>query len=212
VNLDYLFENWRRVLDLSVDHLQLSLVAILIGLLFAVPIGVLVSRYRKLEVPVLGGLSVVYTLPSLAVLAILIPILGLGRQPAIVTLAAYAQVFLVRNIVAGLRGVDPGTIEAAHGVGMTAWQVFTRVRLPLALPIVIAGVRLALVTTISFATITAWIGAGGLGTLLFDGITRNNSSMILAGAIAITSLALLVDQLMRGVEALTPVARARRAG
>jgi len=211
MSLDYLFDNWRRVLELAIEHLELSLLSVGIGLLFALPIGMLVARYGRLEVPVLGGLSVVYTLPSLAVLALLIPILGLGRQPAILTLAAYSQVFLVRNIVTGLRGVDPDTIEAARGVGMTAWQVFTRVRLPLALPVMLAGVRIALVTTISLATVAAWIRAGGLGTLLFDGITRNNGSMILAGAVAITALALLVDLVLRLVEALTPVARARRA-
>lgn len=212
MSLDYLFDNWRRVLDLAVEHLELSLIAVGIGLFFALPIGMLVAHYGKLEVPVLGGLSVIYTLPSLAVLALLIPFLGLGRQPAIVTLAAYSQVFLVRNIVTGLRGVNPDTIEAARGVGMTPWQVFVRVRMPLALPVVLAGVRIALVTTISLATVAAWIRAGGLGTLLFDGITRNNGSMILAGAVAITALALLVDLVLRIVEALTPVARSRRAG
>jgi osmoprotectant transport system permease protein len=121
-------------------------------------------------------------------------------------------VFLVRNIAAGLRGVDRDTLEAARGVGMTGWQVFRSVQLPLALPVIVAGIRIALTTTISLATITAWIGAGGLGTLLFDGITRNNSSMILAGTIAITALAILTDQFLRLIETLTPVARARRLG
>jgi osmoprotectant transport system permease protein len=212
MNLDYLIENRQRVLDLSLDHLQLSITAIAIALLIAVPLGLLVARYGRAEVPVLGALGVLYTLPSLAFLAIMIPILGLGTQPAIVMLAAYAQVFLVRNIAAGLRGVDRDTLEAARGVGMTGWQVFRSVQLPLALPVIVAGIRIALTTTISLATITAWIGAGGLGTLLFDGITRNNSSMILAGTIAITALAILTDQFLRLIETLTPVARARRLG
>lgn len=212
MNFDYLIENRQRIVDLAVDHLQLSLTAIAAALLVAVPLGLLVARYGRTEVPVLGALGVLYTVPSLAFLAIMIPFLGLGSQPAIVMLATYAQVFLVRNVAAGLRGVDRDTLEAARGVGMTGWQVFSRVQLPLALPVIVAGIRIALTTTISLATIAAWIGAGGLGTLLFDGITRNNSSMILAGTIAITALAILTDQLLRLAEFLTPAARARRPG
>jgi osmoprotectant transport system permease protein len=128
----------------------------------------------------------------------------LGRQPALVVLAAYAQLALVRNISAGLTGVDRLTMEAATGVGMTRLQSFLKVRLPLALPVLIAGMRIATVTTISLATITAWVNAGGLGTLLFDGISRDNPSMILAGTVAITLLALTVDLLFRFLEQMTP--------
>ena len=209
---DYLIEHRQRVFDLALDHLQLSVTAIAIALLVAVPLGLLVSRYGRTEVPVLGALGVLYTVPSLAFLAIMIPFLGLGTRPATIMLATYAQVFLVRNIAAGLRGVDRDTLEAARGVGMTGWQVFRSVQLPLALPVIIAGIRIALTTTISLATIAAWVGAGGLGTLLFNGITRNNTPMILAGTIAITTLAILTDQLLRLVEFVTPVARARRLG
>ena len=141
----------------------------------------------------------------------MIPVFGLGRLPAVIALAAYAQLFLVRNIVAGLRGVDPAVLEAARGMGMTQGQLLWQVQLPLALPVILAGVRVALVTTISLATITAWINAGGLGTLLFDGITRDNPPQILAGTLAITVLALLVDQFMRAVERLTAASRARQA-
>lgn len=211
MNLSYLFDHWRRVLDLAVVHLQLSASALLLALLLAVPLGVLVASYPPLAPPVLWFLDAIYTIPSLAFLAFLIPSLGLGRRPALVALAAYAQIFLVRNIAAGLRGVDPGTLEAARGLGMTSWQVFLRVRLPLALPVIIAGLRIAFVTTISLATVAAWINAGGLGSLLFDGIARDHPSQILAGAIAITALAILADQVLRLLEQATPVARARRA-
>lgn len=208
MNLDYLIDNWRRVMDLMIDHLQLSLIAMGIALLIAIPLGILVSTVRPLSLPVMLALSVAYTIPSLAFLAFLIPWLNLGRKPAVAVLVVYAQLTLVRNIVAGLRGVDPATLEAAHGIGMTWWQVFRQVRLPLALPILIAGVRIAMVTTISLATITAWVGAGGLGTLLFDGITRDYPSQILAGAIAITALALSMDMLLRFAERMTPAYRA----
>ena len=211
MSFDYLFENWERVFDLTWDHVELSGLAILLALIFAIPLGLLVSQREGLRTPVLVGLGAIYTIPSLAFLAFLIPSLGLGRQPAIVVLAAYAQLALVRNIAAGLTGVDPLTMEAAKGVGMTSVQSFLKVRLPLALPVMIAGLRIATVTTISLATITAWINAGGLGSLLFDGISRDNPSMILAGTVAITALALVADLGFRGLERLTPPSRAQRA-
>jgi osmoprotectant transport system permease protein len=211
MSLDYLIDQRQRVLDLTIEHLQLTLLAVAIALVIAIPLGIIAARFRNAALPIFGLLGAIYTIPSLAALALMIPIVGLGRTPAIIVLAAYAQLFLVRNIAAGLRGVDPTLLEAARGMGMAGWQVLLRVQIPLALPVIIAGIRIALVTTISFATITAWINAGGLGTLLFNGITRNNQSMILAGTIAVTALALLADQVMRLLERLTAVSRARRA-
>lgn len=211
MSLDYLFENSQEIWDLSIEHLQLVLVALFFGLLVAMPIGIFVARYQRSEVPILGALGATYAVPSIALLAILIPWTGIGDTTAIITLAVYSQVFLVRNIVAGLRGVDASVLEVARGVGMTRWQVFSKVQMPLAFPVVLAGIRIALVTTISLATIAAWINAGGLGSLLFNGIARNNASMILAGTIAVTALAILADQVMRLLERWTAIARARRA-
>jgi len=212
VSLDYLFRRWGRVWELTVEHITLSASAVLIALLLAVPLGVIAARNPRISTPLLGVLGAIYTIPSLAFLALLIPSLGIGRRPAIVVLAAYAQIFLVRNIAIGLRGVDLATMEAATGTGMTRWQQFIKVRWPLALPVMIAGLRTASVTTISLATIAAWIGAGGLGTLLFEGITRDDPDRILAGAIAITALALITDALLRLAVSMTAIARARRAG
>jgi osmoprotectant transport system permease protein len=212
VSLDYLFDRWDRVQALTIQHLTLAGTAILIALLFAIPLGVVAARNPKLSTPLLSLLGAIYTIPSLAFLALLIPSLGIGRKPAVVVLAAYAQIFLVRNIATGLRGVDPATLEAATGLGMTRWQQFARVRWPLALPVIIAGLRTASVTTISLATVAAWIGAGGLGTLLFEGIARDDPDRILAGTIAITALALVVDALLRFAESMTAIGRARRAG
>ncbi len=213
MTLDYLIENWPQVLDLALDHLLLSTSAVGAALLLAIPLGILTSRFRPITLPVLGLLGWLYTVPSLAFLAFLIPIphLGLGRRSAIVMLAMYAQIFLVRNIVAGLRGVNGPTLEAARGIGMTDWQVFYRVRWPLALPVVIAGIRTAFVTTLSLATVSAWINAGGLGTLLFTGINRDNPPQILAGAIAIVALTLLADAVLRLLERETAAATAARA-
>lgn len=211
MTLDYLINRRDRVWALTIEHLQLSLTAIALALIIAIPLGILAARNTRISTPLLGLLAAIYTIPSLAFLALLIPSLGIGHRPAIVVLAAYAQIFLVRNIASGLRGVDPATLEAATGLGMTRWQEFVKVRWPLALPVMIAGLRTATVTVISLATVAAWIGAGGLGTLLFEGITRNAPSRILAGTIAITALALLTDAVLRFAESLTAIARARRA-
>jgi len=210
MNLNYLFENWRRVLDLAWDHVTLTVIALALALLLAIPLGVVVAHWPRTSLPIIGVLGIVYTIPSLALLAFLIPVFGLGRQPAIFVLASYAQLSLVRNISAALRGVDPSVLESARGSGMSDSQVFRNVRLPLAMPVLIAGLRVASVTTISLATLTAWIAAGGLGTLLFDGISRDNPSMILAGAIAIAVLAAVTDLSLRFSERLTSVSRSQR--
>lgn len=211
MSLDYLFRRWDRVWALTLDHLTLAGTAILVALVIAIPLGILAARLPRVSTPLLALLGALYTIPSLAFLALLIPTLGIGRRPAVVVLAVYAQIFLVRNIVAGLRGVDAATLEAARGLGMTSLQEFWRVRWPLALPVMIAGLRTATVTTISLATIAAWIGAGGLGTLLFEGIARDDPNRILAGAIAITALAILTDALLRFIESRTAIRRAQAA-
>jgi osmoprotectant transport system permease protein len=209
--LHYLFDHWDRVLVLTGEHLQLTGLSLMAALVIAIPLGTLAARYERLRFPTFAALGAIYTIPSLALLAFMIPVFGLGRIPAVIALATYSQLFLVRNLVAGLRGVDPAVLEAARGMGMTQTQMFREVQIPLALPVVLAGVRVALVTTISLATITAWINAGGLGLLLFDGITRDNPPQILAGALAVTVLALLADQIMRRLENLTAASRARQA-
>ena len=211
MDLDYLLGHPDRVAELTWEHLQLCLIAMALALVIAVPLAAIATRYTRLTLPMVSLLGVIYTIPSLAFLAFLIPSLGIGVLPAVIVLAAYAQIFLVRNIVAGLRGVDASTLEAARGLGLSGWEVFRQVRWPLALPVVIAGVRTAAVTTISLATVAAWIDAGGLGQLLFEGITRNDPDRILAGTIAITGLALLTDALLRFAERMTAIARARRA-
>lgn len=211
MSLDYLIRRWDRVWELTLDHLTLAGTAILVALVIAIPIGILAARMPRFSTPLLAFLGALYTIPSLAFLALLIPTLGIGRRPAIVVLAVYAQIFLVRNMVAGLRGVDAATLEAARGLGMTRLQEFWRIRWPLALPVMIAGLRTATVTTISLATIAAWIGAGGLGTLLFEGIQRDDPNRILAGTLAITALAILTDALLRFIESRTAIRRAQAA-
>ena len=211
MDFSYLTSHWGEVWHLTLEHLRLSLVAIVIAFPIAALIGTVAAFVRPLTFPVLAILAFIYTIPSLALLAFLIPSQGLGQRPATIMLVLYAQVFLVRNIVAGLRGVNSSTLEAAAGIGMGNTQRYFRVWLPLALPVILAGVRTALVAVIGLTTIAGWINAGGLGELLFQGISRNYGAMIMAGVVAIITLAITADLVMRGLEALTPAARARRA-
>jgi len=154
--------------------------------------------------PLLGVLGMIYTIPSLALFVLLIPLMGLGFGPALTALVAYAQVILVRNVTVGLLGVDAGVLEAATGVGMTGWQRLWRVELPLALPVILAGVRVAVLAIIGIGTVAAFINAGGLGTLLFMGVAQSHPDKIIAGALAVSALALTANALIRTVE--------RRAG
>jgi osmoprotectant transport system permease protein len=211
MDLRYLRNNWDTVADRTIEHLQVSMLALAIALPIALLIGALAIRFRRLQFPILSALGIAYTLPSLVVMVFLIPSQGIGNRPLLIMLVMYAQFFLVRNIVAGLRGVDDATLEAARGVGMSGAQVFWRVWLPLALPVIIAGIRTALLTIIGLAVFGGLISAGGLGRILFEGIARDYPSMVLAGIIAIVALSVAVDLLLRLAESMTPLARARRA-
>jgi osmoprotectant transport system permease protein len=211
MDLTYLRENGDVVWQRTLEHLQLSLTALVLALPIALLLGALAVRYRQLQFPILTTLGVAYTIPSLVVLVFLIPSQGIGNRPILITLVMYAQFFLVRNIVAGLRGVSPATLEAARGVGMTGFQVFRRVWFPLALPVVIAGVRAALLTIIGLAVFGGLISAGGLGRILFEGIGRDYPSMVLAGILAIVALSVAVDLVLRLLERATPLARSLRS-
>lgn len=198
--MGYLIQNWRYVGELLLQHLWLTLSALTIASAIALPLGVLLARMPRLRGPVLGLLSVLYTIPSLSLLVLLIPLLRLGYWPAVVTLVIYAQLVLVRNIVVGITGIEPSVVEAARGMGMSDWQRLTAVELPLALPLMLAGLRIATLSTIGIATIAAFVNAGGLGTLLFDGVRTSNQEKIVAGALAVSLLAFAANALLRRVE------------
>lgn len=189
----YLFEHPDRVLELTIQHVQLVGISVLLAMLIGIPSGILVTRLRWLEGPVINTTGVLYTVPSLALFAILIPYTGLGLSTAIVALVLYSLLAIVRNTIAGIDAVSPATLDAARGMGMTGGQRLTLVELPLAMPIILAGVRLATVSTIGIATIAAAIGAGGLGRLIFDGIRTFNADRIIAGALMTSILALVAD-------------------
>lgn len=210
MDLRYLRENTDVVWEKTLEHLSLSLTALAIALPLAIVLGVLATRLRWLTTPIVTAVSILYTIPSFAFMAFLIPEFGIGRQPAMIVLVTYAQLFLVRNIVAGLKSVDPSILEAARGLGMNEAQLFWKVWLPLATPVIVAGIRTALLAIIAMATLTGYINAGGLGELMFAGIGRDYPSQVLAGVIAVAALATVTDLVMRALELLTPVARARR--
>lgn len=189
--LNYLVNERAEVWQLLGQHVTISLLALLIASLIALPLGLLVVRVRWLASMIMAVLSVLYTIPSLAMLIMLIAVFGLSKTTVIVTLVIYAQVILVRNIVVGLQSIDRAVLEAARGLGMNAWQIWWRVELPLALPIMLAGLRIAAMMCIAISSIAAMIGVGGLGQLLFQGITFDRADMIWAGTISIASLALV---------------------
>jgi len=198
--MHYLIANFPQIVQLFIQHLRLTGITLGFSFLLALPMGLLAVRIKRLQGPILGTLGVIYTIPSLSLFVLLIPVLGLGATPAIVALVAYAQLMLVRNIVVGLTGIDPWIIEAARGMGMNNWQLFWRVELPLAMPLILAGTRLATISIIGIGTIAAYINAGGLGVLLFEGVTNNNSQEILAGSIAVSGLAIAANILLRFLE------------
>jgi osmoprotectant transport system permease protein len=198
--MTYLFAHFARVADLLGQHVVLVGVALIVALVIAVPLGVLATRNTRAGAVILGVTGVIYTIPSLALLAMLVTALGLGQTTAIVALVAYAQMILVRGVVAGLRGVDVALIDAARGIGFTPRQTLLRVEFPAALPVMLGGVRVATVSLVALATVAAWINAGGLGVLLFEGISTNNPDKIVAGALAAAALAIVADVVLRGAE------------
>jgi osmoprotectant transport system permease protein len=194
------FSNHRsEILSATLEHLTLVLIAMTIAIAISLPLGMFIVQRPKLRAFALAVASIFQTIPSLALFGFLIPIPfigGIGRRTAIVALVLYAILPILRNTTVGLAGIDPAVLEAAEAMGMTSSQILWRVRLPLALAIILAGIRTATVITIGVATIAAAIGAGGLGTFIFRGVAMVSDSVILAGAIPAALLAIAADSLL----------------
>jgi osmoprotectant transport system permease protein len=192
-----------EIFNATLDHLTLVVIAMAFAIAIAVPLGMLIVEHRHLRTIALGFASVFQTIPSLALFGFLIPIPfigGIGRRTAIVALVLYALLPILRNTYVGLSSVDPAILEAAEAMGMTTTQILLRVRFPLALSIILAGIRTATVITIGVATIAAAIGAGGLGTFIFRGVAMVSDAVILAGAIPAALLAIFADLLLGQLE------------
>ncbi|MBV8690094.1 MAG: ABC transporter permease [Actinobacteria bacterium] len=194
------------------QHIELTAVAVAIGLVISLPLALVARRYPRSEAFILGGTGVVYTIPSLAAIGLLLPITGLSALTAEIMLVGYTLLILVRNVLAGLEAVPDEIREAARGMGFGPMRLLVRIELPLALPAIIAGIRIATVTTIGLVTITALIGLGGLGQLIYDGLGREFHTPLIVGSVLSVVLAVIADVALLGVERIaTPWARARRS-
>jgi osmoprotectant transport system permease protein len=199
------------IADATRQHVELTVIAVVLGLVLSLPLGVVAWRYRRLETPVLGIAGALYTVPSLALFALLVPITGLTTLTAEIGLVSYTLLIIIRNVVAGLDAVPADVREAARGMGFSPIRQFFRIELPLAIPAIVAGVRIATVTTIGLVTVTALIGKGGLGQLIYDGLNRDFKTPLTVGAVLSVALAFVADRLLLIVQhLLTPWTR--RAG
>ena len=184
------------------QHVELTLLAVAIGLLVAFPLGLAARRWRRTEGPILGLAGALFTIPSLALFALLVPFTGLSRTTAEIGLVGYTLLILVRNVVAGLDGVPDEVREAAHGMGYRPLDQLVRVELPLALPVIVAGIRIATVTTIGLVTVTGLIGQGGLGALIIEGINRDFRTPLVVGSVCSVALAVVADVALAGAARL----------
>lgn len=204
--IDYIIENKDQIISLCIEHIELTALALIIAIIIGVPIGILISYKRKLNKPVLGITSVTQAIPSMALLGFMIPFLGIGTAPAIVVVVLYSLLPIIKNTYTGIANISPATVEAATGIGLTKAQILTKIQIPEALPIIMAGVRISSVSAVGLMTMAAFIGGGGLGYLIFSGIRTVNNYQILAGAIPACILALLVDYFFGAIEKLvTPI-------
>ena len=195
--------------NLFLQHLYLVGITMFFSLLIALPLGFIVARYRRLYLPIITVSGLLYTIPSIAAFMLLLPVTKLNPATAIIPMVLYNQLVLIRNTAAAVNSIDPLLIEVGRAVGMKPMQILWRVRLPLALPIIIAGVRVATVTTIGIAGLAALVGQGGLGTLIFQNIATFDIDAIIAGAILIALFALIADALLLGLQTL--LSRGRNA-
>ncbi|MFF2483196.1 ABC transporter permease [Paenibacillus sp. NPDC058071] len=201
--IEYLTRYYDDLLISLWEHFYLTFVSLLIALLIALPIGYWLSRHRRISIPILSVLGIIYAIPSLGMFAMLIPLVGLGFKPAVIALVVYSQLILVRNVISGFQSIDPSIIEAGKGMGFSPWRLFSRIELPLALPVIIGGIRIASVSVIGIATIAAWINAGGLGGVLFEGLYQNSLPKMVYGTLLVSLLALSTNTFLLKIEKMT---------
>ncbi len=198
--LDFMLQERSKLLSQTLTHIGLTFISLLIAIVIGLPLGILIAHKRKLSGGVLGVAGVFQTIPSIALLGFLIPVFGIGAKPAIFALLLYALLPIIRNTYTGITGVDATIKEAAKGMGMSYSQILLKVELPLAMPVILAGIRTATVINVGVATLASLIAAGGLGEFIFGGISLNNTNMILAGAIPAALLAIIFDFLLSLVQ------------
>lgn len=202
---EYVIMQKAEILTLTLQHLEITGMSVLMAVAIGVPVGIMITRFKKSAGIVLGIANIFQTLPSLALFGLIIPIMGIGYTPSVFVLFLYALLPIIKNTYLGIDSVNPAVIDAGKGMGMTDGQILGTIEIPLSLPVIMGGVRISTVINIGTATIAALIGAGGLGDLIFKGISMNNTNMILAGAIPTALLAIGADYLLGWMERrLTP--------
>ena len=197
---DFVEQYGGQLISKTVEHFYISIIALLIAIVIAVPLGILLSKMKITSNVVLTIAGVLQTIPTLAVLAVMIPIFGVGKLPAIVALFIYVLLPILNNTVLGVQNIDDNIKEAGTSMGMTRFQLMKDVELPLALPLILGGIRLSSVYVISWATLASYVGAGGLGDFVFNGLNLYDPLMIVSAAVLVTALALIVDFLLSLVE------------
>lgn len=197
---DFFSEYGSQLLVKTGEHLFISFSALLLGIIVAIPIGIWLANKKKIASVVIGIASIIQTFPSLAILAFFIPLLGIGKIPAIVALFCYSVLPILRNTYIGVKNVNKDLIESARGMGMNQIERTFQVELPLAIPVIMAGIRVSAVYLIGWATLASFIGGGGLGDFIFDGLNLFRTDLVLGGAIPVTLLALLLDFVLTRVE------------
>jgi osmoprotectant transport system permease protein len=210
VRWDWVSRHTDAILAASRQHVELTAIAVVVGLALSFPLALVARRWRWAQTPILSATGILYTIPSLALFAMLVPWTGLSRTTSEIGLVGYTLLILIRNIVAGLDGVPEDVREAAVGMGFTRRRQLLRIELPLAVPSIIAGVRIATVTTIGLVTVTALIGQGGLGQFILEGLTRDFRTPLVVGSVLSVALAAVADLGLTGLERLvTPWSRTR---
>ncbi len=193
-------ERWPWFLSLVGEQLKISLISVLLAGIIGLLLGILISEHRKMAEPVMAVCNLFYTIPAIALIGLLIPLIGIGEKNAIAAIVLYGIMPMVRNTYTGLTGVDAGTIDAATGLGSTKFQLLVRIRLPLAAAVILAGLRNVVVMSIATGSIAAFVGGGGLGEAIFRGITMYNTAMTFAGSLLLVVLALTCDFLLSRLE------------
>ena len=202
----FILERKEQILSLLVEHTFLTMLAIALAILIGIPLGILITNIKVLRKPILGLINTLQAVPSMALLGLLIPLLGIGTVPAVTTVVLYSLLPIVKNTFTALTNIDENMLEAARGMGLTKRQTLIKIKIPVSLPLIMSGVRISAVTSVGLMTLAAFIGAGGLGYLVFTGVQTVNNNMILAGAIPACVLALIIDFIFGKIEvAVTPV-------
>jgi osmoprotectant transport system permease protein len=191
--MTWLLNNWDQVLVALYQHIVISATSIGIAFVLSLVIGIWAARHDQVFQWAIAISGFLYTIPTLAFLALLIPVVGLGRANAIICMVAFSLMILIRNVATGIREVPEDVVEAGRGMGMSNLEILTRIELPLALPVIVAGLRIATVTVISVAVVAAYVNAGGLGTLIFNGISNDHAPKIWTGALTACALAVAAD-------------------